>query len=86
MIAFGICSHGIQLSGYDRGKLGIVFSDQVIALEELLKENLKNMLKIIKHFISTIFNFIEPIYNCGDLLGKPKIFLIQERFIISTGQ
>ena len=41
MIAFGICSHGFQLSGEDRGELGIVFSDDVISLEELLKENLK---------------------------------------------
>ena len=45
MIAFGICSHGVQLSGYDRGELGVVFSDQVISLEELLKENLKKNAK-----------------------------------------
>ena len=41
MIAFGICSHGFQLSGYDRGELGVLFSDDVISLEELLKGNLK---------------------------------------------
>ena len=53
MIAFGICSHGIQLSGYDRGELGIVFSDQVIALEELLKENLKKSVKNHQAFYFT---------------------------------
>ena len=55
MIAFGICSHGIQLSGYDRGELGIVFSDQVIALEELLKENLKKSVKNHQAFYFTDF-------------------------------
>ena len=47
MLAFGICSHGFQLSGYDRGELGVLFSDDVISLEELLKENLKTKCKKI---------------------------------------
>ena len=81
MIALGICSHGFQLSGRDRGELGVLFSDDVISLEELLKENLKIKQKIsIKLVIIPIFKFIKPIYNCKDLLGKPKIFVIQEGF------
>ena len=82
MLAFGICSHGFQLSGYDRGELGVLFSDDVISLEELLKENFKKKMQKISIKLVTIpiFKFIKPIYNCEDLLGKPKIFVIQERF------
>ena len=49
MLAFGICSHGFQLSGYDRGELGVLFSDDVISLEELLKENLKKKMQKNQH-------------------------------------
>lgn len=83
MIAFAICSHAVQLTGNDRGELGIVFSDQVVALEDLLKENLKNnklQEYIMRLFILPILNFIKPIYDCEDLFGKPKIFVIQEKF------
>ena len=81
MIGLGICSHGFQLSGRDRGELGVLFSDDVISLEELLKENLKIKQKKASSFCNIpFFKFIKPIYNCKDLLGKPKIFVIQERF------
>ena len=39
MVAFGLCSHGLAERG--DGKLRIVFSDQMIPLENLIKEKIK---------------------------------------------
>ena len=46
MLAFGLCSHGLAERG--DGKLRIVFSDQMIPLENLLKEKIEIILKLIQ--------------------------------------
>ena len=46
MLAFGLCSHGLSERG--DGKLRIVFSDQMIPLETLLKEKLKKTIKLVE--------------------------------------